>query len=31
MMDKHLRSQTERIIGRIVETNVILAVECEWP
>ncbi len=29
MMDKHLRSQTERIIGRIVEPQAILAVEWE--
>ena len=31
MMYRHPCSQTERTIGRIVETNVILAVECEWP
>ena len=29
MMDKHLRSQTERSIGLIVEPKVILAVEWE--
>ena len=29
MMDKHLRSQTERIIGRIVEPQAILSVEWE--
>lgn len=30
-MEEHLRSQTERTTGRIVETSAIFAVECEWP
>ena len=30
-MDKHLRSQTERIIGRMVEPQAILSVEWEQP
>ena len=29
MMDKHLRSRTERIIGRMVEPQAILSVEWE--